>query len=194
MAFPVILLPSLSKWVTGDAAGRGAKAEDVIVAGRPATAPASSRPRRQATGPGQALACAAEELHGAAATGSPAGPARARNTGYTVAGYLIQHASGERRYARGPASSWDAAARARASPCPDPGERSPGYAPPAPSPGSVSARRRSLCRSVPVHPGDRAGRLKPAPQPSVPSTRTQVAARYHPPHRRLDRFAPLPAR
>ena len=32
MAFPIILLPCLSKWVTGDAAGRAAKAEDVIVA------------------------------------------------------------------------------------------------------------------------------------------------------------------
>lgn len=33
MAFPVILLPSVSKWVTGDAAGRAARAEDLIVAG-----------------------------------------------------------------------------------------------------------------------------------------------------------------
>ena len=40
MAFPIILLPSLSKWVTGDAAGRAAKAEDVIVAGTAAAASA----------------------------------------------------------------------------------------------------------------------------------------------------------
>jgi hypothetical protein len=38
MAFPIILLPSLSKWVTGDAAGRATKAEDVIVAGTAAAA------------------------------------------------------------------------------------------------------------------------------------------------------------
>jgi len=40
MAFPIILLPSLSKWVTGDAAGRAAKAEEVIVAEPAAAAPA----------------------------------------------------------------------------------------------------------------------------------------------------------
>jgi len=40
MAFPIILLPSLSKWVTGDAAGRAAQAEDLIVAGTAAAASA----------------------------------------------------------------------------------------------------------------------------------------------------------
>ena len=50
MAFPIILLPSLSKWVTGDAAGRAAKAEDVIVAGTAAAASASTS--ATATAPG----------------------------------------------------------------------------------------------------------------------------------------------
>jgi hypothetical protein len=52
MAFPIILLPSLSKWVTGDAAGRAAKAEDVIVAGTAAasviTPAAAPTPDQQA--------------------------------------------------------------------------------------------------------------------------------------------------
>jgi hypothetical protein len=49
MAFPIILLPSLSKWVTGDAAGRAAKEEDVIVAG---TAAAPEITSAAATAPG----------------------------------------------------------------------------------------------------------------------------------------------
>ena len=57
----------------------------------------------------QALVYATEKLHGAAAALSPAGAGMGRVAGYTVADYLIQHAIGERRYARLPASAWDAA-------------------------------------------------------------------------------------
>jgi hypothetical protein len=56
----------------------------------------------------QALAYATEKLHGAAAALSPAGAGMGQVDGYTVADYLIQHASGERRTARVPASTWDA--------------------------------------------------------------------------------------
>ena len=48
------------------------------------------------------------KLHGAAAALSPAGAGMGQVAGYTVADYLIQHASRERRYARVPASTWDA--------------------------------------------------------------------------------------
>ena len=48
MAFPIILLPSLSKWVTGDAAGRAAKSEDVIVGGTAAAAAWDTTARRAA--------------------------------------------------------------------------------------------------------------------------------------------------
>ncbi len=57
----------------------------------------------------QALAYATEKLHGAAAALSPAGAGMGQIAGYTAADYLIQHASRERRYARVPASTWDAA-------------------------------------------------------------------------------------
>jgi DNA transposition AAA+ family ATPase len=56
----------------------------------------------------QALAYATEKLHGAAAALSPAGAGMGQIAGYTAADYLIQHASWERRYARPPASTWDA--------------------------------------------------------------------------------------
>ena len=56
----------------------------------------------------QALAYATGKLHGAAAALSPAGAGMGQLAGYTVADYLIQHASRERRYARLPASTWDA--------------------------------------------------------------------------------------
>ena len=56
----------------------------------------------------QALAYATAKLHGAAAALSPAGAGMGQVAGYTVADYLIQHASRERRYARVPASTWDA--------------------------------------------------------------------------------------
>jgi hypothetical protein len=57
----------------------------------------------------QALAYATTKLHGAAAALSPAGAGMGQIIGYAVADYLIQHATQERRYARVPASTWDAA-------------------------------------------------------------------------------------
>jgi hypothetical protein len=57
----------------------------------------------------EALAYATAKLHGAVAALSPAGAGMGQVAGYTAADYLIQHASGERRYARMPASTWDAA-------------------------------------------------------------------------------------
>ena len=57
----------------------------------------------------QALAYATEKLHGAAAALAPAGAGvMGQVAGYTVADYLLQHASRERRPARVPASTWDA--------------------------------------------------------------------------------------
>ena len=56
----------------------------------------------------QALAYATGKLHGAAAALSPSAAGMGQVTGYTVADYLIQHVSRERRYARVPASTWDA--------------------------------------------------------------------------------------
>ena len=56
----------------------------------------------------QALAYATEKLHGAAAVLSPAAAGMGQVAGYTAADYLIQHASGERRSVRVPASTWDA--------------------------------------------------------------------------------------
>jgi hypothetical protein len=52
----------------------------------------------------QALTYAAGKLHGAVAALSPSGAGMGRVAGYTVADYLIQHASRERRYARVPGS------------------------------------------------------------------------------------------
>ena len=56
----------------------------------------------------QALVYVTGKLHGAAAALSPVGTAMGQIAGYTAADYLIQHTSRERRYARVPASSWDA--------------------------------------------------------------------------------------
>ncbi len=56
----------------------------------------------------QALAYATGKLHGAAAALSPVGAGMGEVTGYTVADYLIQHASRKRRSATVPASTWDA--------------------------------------------------------------------------------------
>ncbi len=56
----------------------------------------------------QALAYATEKLHGAVAALTPAGAGMGQLTGYTVADYLIQHATRERRSACVPASTWDA--------------------------------------------------------------------------------------
>ena len=55
-----------------------------------------------------ALAYATGKLHGAAAALSPSGVGMGEIVGYTAADYLIQHASRERRFARVPASAWDA--------------------------------------------------------------------------------------
>jgi hypothetical protein len=57
----------------------------------------------------QAMAHATGKLHGTAAALSAAGSGMGQVVGYTVADYLIQHATGKRRYARIPASTWDAA-------------------------------------------------------------------------------------
>ena len=57
----------------------------------------------------QALAYATTKLHGAAAALSPAGAGMGQVAGYTVADYLVQHATQERRSASVPASTWDAA-------------------------------------------------------------------------------------
>jgi hypothetical protein len=77
-----------------------------------AAAPGYCTSQQQAEAPedwfGQALAYATEKLHGAAAALAPAGAGMGRVAGYTVADYLIQHASRERFYARVPASTWDA--------------------------------------------------------------------------------------
>ena len=56
----------------------------------------------------QALGYATEKLHGAAAVLAPAGAGMGEIAGYTVADYLIQQASRERRHARVPTSTWDA--------------------------------------------------------------------------------------
>ena len=77
-----------------------------------AAAPGYCTSQQQAEAPEnwfeQALAYATGKLHGAAAALSPAGAGMGQVAGYTVADYLIQHASRERRYARVPASTWDA--------------------------------------------------------------------------------------
>ena len=76
-----------------------------------AAAPSYLASQQQAEAPGnwfeQALAYATGKLHGAAAALSPAGAGMGQVAGYTVADYLIQHASRERRYVRLPASTWD---------------------------------------------------------------------------------------
>jgi len=77
-----------------------------------AAAPGYWTSRQQAEAPGkwfeQALRYATGKLHGAAAALSPAGAGIGQVAGYIAADYLVQHASRERRYARVPASSWDA--------------------------------------------------------------------------------------
>ena len=77
-----------------------------------AAAPGYCTSQQQAEAPDnwfeQALAYATGKLHGAAAALSPAGAGMGQVAGYTVADYLLQHASRERRYARVPASTWDA--------------------------------------------------------------------------------------
>ena len=76
-------------------------------------APGYCTSQQQAEAPGnwfeQALTYAAGKLHGAAAALAPAAVGMGQTTGYTAADYLLQHASRERRSARVPASTWDAA-------------------------------------------------------------------------------------
>ena len=77
-----------------------------------AAAPGYCTSQQQAEAPEnwfeQALAYATAKLHGAAAALRPAGSGMGQVAGYTAADYLIQHASRERRYARVPASTWNA--------------------------------------------------------------------------------------
>ncbi len=77
-----------------------------------AAAPGYCTSQQQAEAPDnwfqQAMGYATEKLHGAAAALSRAGPGMGQLAGYTVADYLMQHASRERRHARVPASTWDA--------------------------------------------------------------------------------------
>ena len=78
-----------------------------------AAAPGYCTSQQQAEAPGnwfeQALAYATGKLHGTAAALAPAADGMGQIAGYTAADYLIQHASRERRSARVPASTWDAA-------------------------------------------------------------------------------------
>ena len=74
-------------------------------------APGYCTPQQQAEAPGnwfeRALAYATEKLHGAAAALAPAGSGvMGQIAGYTVADYLLQHASRERRAVQVPASTW----------------------------------------------------------------------------------------
>ena len=75
-------------------------------------APGYCTPQQQAEAPEnwfeQALVYATGKLHGAAAALTPAGFGMGQIAGYLPADYLIQHATRERRYARVPASTWEA--------------------------------------------------------------------------------------
>ena len=77
-----------------------------------AAAPSYCTSQQQAEAPGnwfkQALSYATGKLYGAAAALTPAGVGMGQVAGYTVADYLLQHANRERRYARVPASAWEA--------------------------------------------------------------------------------------
>jgi hypothetical protein len=77
-----------------------------------AAAPGYCTPAQQAEAPDgwfeQALAYATARLHGVAAVLAPAGAGMGRIAGYSVADYLLQHATWERRVARVPARAWDA--------------------------------------------------------------------------------------
>ena len=77
-----------------------------------AAAPGYCTSQQQAEAPKdwfeQAVTYATGKLHGAAAALSAAGAGMGQVSGYTVADYLLQHASRERHYERVPASTWDA--------------------------------------------------------------------------------------
>ena len=76
-----------------------------------AAAPGYCTSQQQAEAPGnwfeQALAYATGKLHGAASALSPAGDGMGQIAGYTVADYLIQHASRARRTACPPLTLWE---------------------------------------------------------------------------------------
>ena len=75
-------------------------------------APGYCTSRQQAEAPGdwfeQAMAYATAKLRGAASALAPAGEGMGQIAGYIAADYLIQHVSRDRRYARVPASTWEA--------------------------------------------------------------------------------------
>ena len=77
-----------------------------------AAAPGYCTSQQQAEAPEnwfeQALSYSTGKLHGAAAALSPVGSGMGQITGYIAADYLIHHVGRERRYARVPASTWDA--------------------------------------------------------------------------------------
>jgi hypothetical protein len=89
----------------------------------------------------QSLAYATGKLHGATAVLSPAGSGMGQIAGYTVADYLIQYASRERRYARVPASTWDGTPSSAIS-----------ATPPIP-PGSRTAPKDGCCTATPFRSG-----------------------------------------
>jgi hypothetical protein len=76
-----------------------------------AAAPGYCTSQQQAEAPEKwfelAMAYAAEKLHGAVAALSPVGAGMSQIAGYTVADYLIQFASRERRSVRMPATTWE---------------------------------------------------------------------------------------
>jgi hypothetical protein len=94
-----------------DVARLGARAplsSDLLRAAAPGYLTSRQQAEAASTWFEQALAYATARLHGAAAALDPAGAGMGQVAGYTVADYLIQHASRERRAARVPASTWDA--------------------------------------------------------------------------------------
>jgi hypothetical protein len=94
-----------------DAARLGARAPlsaDLLRAAAPGYCTSSQQAEAPDNWFEQALAYTTGKLHGAVAALSPVGAGMGRVAGYTVADYLIQHASRKRRYACVPASTWDA--------------------------------------------------------------------------------------
>jgi hypothetical protein len=78
-----------------------------------ASAPGYCTPRQRAEAPSDswfesAVSYATAKLHGTVAALSPQGTGMGQIDGYKAADYLVQHATGERRDARVPASTWDA--------------------------------------------------------------------------------------
>ena len=89
--------------------GRAPLPADLLRAAAPGYCTSAQQAEAPASWFEQALAYATAKLHGAAAALAPAaGAGMGQVTGYTVADYLLQHASRERRPARVPASTWDA--------------------------------------------------------------------------------------